>query len=101
MVKGLPEAWLADNKVTGGAVIMDKDGPVHCLCLNLDEDFKGFLFDHCKFDTPSGGRHGVGQFSKTASGTVQLKLPWQIRFCTKEVYFIEFRNFACCTKLVI
>lgn len=78
------EVWLGDNEVSGGAIIMDKSGSVHCLCLDLDEDFKGFLFDHCKFDTPSGGRHGVGELSKTASGTVQLKLSLQIRFCAKE-----------------
>jgi hypothetical protein len=77
------EAWLGDNEVSGGAIIMDKDGAVHCLCLDLDEDFKGFLFDHCKFDTPSGGRHGVGQLSKTSSGAIQLKLSLQIRFCPK------------------
>ena len=79
------EAWLGDNEVSGGAIIMDNDGAVHCLCLDLDEDFKGFLFDHCKFDTPSGGRHGVGQLSRTASGSVQLKLSLQIRFCSKEL----------------
>jgi hypothetical protein len=79
------EAWLGDNEVSGGAIIMEKSGVVRCLCLDLDEDFKGFLFDHCKFDTPSGGRHGVGELSKTTSGTVQLKLSLQIRFCSKEV----------------
>ncbi len=77
------EAWLGDNEVSGGAIIMEKNGEVRCLCLDLDEDFKSFLFDHCKFDTPSGGRHGVGELSKTSSGAIQLKLSLQIRFCPK------------------
>jgi len=75
------EVWLGDNEVSGGAIILDKNGSVYCLCLDLDEDFTGFLFDHCKFDTPSGGRHGVGELSRTSLGAVQLKLSLQVRFC--------------------
>ena len=79
------DPWFGDNQVSGGAIILEKDGGVRCLCLDLDEDFRAFLFDHCKFDTPSGSRHGVGSLNKTESGVIQLKLSLQIRFCPKEV----------------
>lgn len=71
--------WDGTNEVTGGTIIVRDDGKVVCLCLDRDQDFRDYLYNSSKFDTPSSGRWGVGSLQEGAEGNFVLSLSAQIR----------------------
>lgn len=73
--------WDGTNEVSGGAIIVDKQGQVCCLCLDRDQDFRDYLYGSTKFDTPSSGRHDVGRL-RIEGGRCVLALSAQIRMCS-------------------
>jgi len=74
--------WEGSNEVSGGALIVQPDGQVVCLCTDKDSDFRDYLFENCRFETPSSG-DGVNKLCavrKDASGDYIIRLSLQIRF---------------------
>jgi hypothetical protein len=74
--------WEGSNEVTGGALIVQPDGQVVCLCTDKDSDFRDYLFENCHFDTPSSG-DGAGKLCavrKDENGNYLIRLSLQIRF---------------------
>jgi len=74
--------WEGSNDVTGGALIVQPDGQVVCLCTDRDSDFRDYLFENCHFETPSSG-DGASKLCavrKDESGNFLIRLSLQIRF---------------------
>lgn len=74
--------WKGTNEVTGGALIVQPDGQVVCLCTDKDADFRDYLYDNCRFETPSSGS-GDGKLCalrKDLDGNYWIRLSLQIRF---------------------
>ena len=74
--------WFGSNDVTGGALIVQPDGEVVCLCTDKDADFRDYLYDNCHFDIPSSGE-GEGKLCalrKDEDGKYWIRLSLQIRF---------------------
>ncbi len=74
--------WFGSNEVTGGALIVQPDGEVVCLCTDKDTDFRDYLYDNCRFETPSSG-DGEGKLCalrKDTDGKWWIRLSLQIRF---------------------
>jgi hypothetical protein len=74
--------WNGTNEVTGGALIVQPDGQVVCLCTDKDTDFRDYLFDNCHFETPSSGvgENKLCALRKDADGNYWIHLSLQIRF---------------------
>ena len=74
--------WNGSNEVTGGALIVQPDGQVVCLCTDKDTDFRDYLFDNCRFETPSSGvgDNKLCALRKDAAGNYWIHLSLQIRF---------------------
>jgi hypothetical protein len=74
--------WGGSNDVTGGALIVQPDGQVVCLCTDRDSDFRDYLFENCHFETPSSG-DGASKLCavrKDENGNFLIRLSLQIRF---------------------
>jgi hypothetical protein len=74
--------WEGSNEVTGGALIVQPDGQVVCLCTDKDSDFRDYLFENCHFDSPSSGE-GASKLCavrKDQGGNYLIRLSLQIRF---------------------
>lgn len=74
--------WFGSNDVTGGALIVQPDGEVVCLCTDKDADFRDYLFDNCHFDIPSSGEgeDRLCAIRKGEDGKYWIRLSLQIRF---------------------
>ena len=74
--------WLGSNDVTGGALILQSDGQVVCLCTDKDTDFRDYLFENCRFETPKSGKgeNKLCALRKDADGSFRIRLSLQIRF---------------------
>jgi hypothetical protein len=74
--------WLGSNDVTGGALILQSDGQVVCLCTDKDTDFRDYLFDNCRFESPKSGKgeNKLCALRKDADGSFRIRLSLQIRF---------------------
>lgn len=71
--------WSGELEVSGGYIIVKEDGDVVCYHIyNLDQ-FREYLFENIKFDTPSTSRHGFGEVY-TIEGQAYIKLNMQLRF---------------------
>lgn len=75
--------WDGTNEVNGGAIVINKEGDVVCLCLDRDQDFRDYLYAATKFDTPSSGRHEVGRIVREGTRII-LRLSAQIRMCSAD-----------------
>lgn len=73
--------WDGDLTAYGGYLIVKADGSIGCFHLQKDDDFKNYLLEHTKFDTPSGasGRGAFGALYEGPEG-VMFSLKLQIRF---------------------
>ena len=58
---------------------MREDGQLVCYHLYNHDEFKDYLFENTKFDTPSSSRHGFGEIYQE-NGEYFIKLNLQIRF---------------------
>ena len=74
--------WFGSNDVTGGALIVQPDGEVVCLCTDRDSDFRDYLYDNCHFDVPSsgGGEDKLCALRIDEYGAFWIRLSLQIRF---------------------
>lgn len=74
--------WFGSNEVTGGAIIVQPDGEVVCLCTDKDTDFRDYLYDNCRFETPSSGdgEDKLCALRKDADGKYWIRLSLQVRF---------------------
>lgn len=74
------EKWDGTHEITGGLLTVRKDGDIVCHHIYYDNDsLKNFLFNHSKFESPSGSRHKYGDIFKE-KGEVFFKLNLQVRF---------------------
>jgi hypothetical protein len=76
------KAWDGTNEVTGGALIVRDDGKVVCLCTDRDSDFRDYLYDSSRFETPKSGEgdERLCTLHKGKDGKYFIKLSLQIRF---------------------
>jgi hypothetical protein len=73
--------WDGDLTAYGGYLVVKSDGQLGCFHLQKDDEFKNYLLENTKFETPSGstGRQPYGELIQTDSG-IQFSLRLQIRF---------------------
>ncbi|MGB4768471.1 MAG: HpaII family restriction endonuclease [Candidatus Saccharimonas sp.] len=72
--------WSTYLTAYGGYIIVRDDGMLLCYHLYNDDDFRDYLFNSTKLDTPSTSRHDFGYLYEQ-DGEVYLKLNLQVRFC--------------------
>lgn len=72
--------WNTRLSTYGGYIIVRDDGMLLCYHLYNDDDFRDYLFNSTKLDTPSTSRHDFGYLYEE-DGEVFLKLNLQVRFC--------------------
>lgn len=72
--------WNTRLSTYGGYIIVRDDGMLLCYHLYNDDDFRDYLFNHTKLDTPSTSRHDFGYLYKDG-GEIFMKLNLQVRFC--------------------
>jgi type II restriction enzyme len=72
--------WNTRLSTYGGYIIVRDDGMLLCYHLYNDDDFRDYLFNNTKLDTPSTSRHDFGYLYEE-DGEVFLKLNLQVRFC--------------------
>jgi DNA (cytosine-5)-methyltransferase 1 len=72
------EPWHGDN-VTGGSIVVKKTGDLVAYTLYDMGKFDEFLYENCKFDTPSSVRHKFGKIY-VSDDKYYFKLNLQIRF---------------------
>lgn len=77
MMPGKP--WNARLSTYGGYIVVKENGDLVCYHLYNDDDFKDYLYENTKFDTPSTSRHDFGYLYDQDS-ELYLKLNFQIRF---------------------
>jgi len=73
--------WDGDLTAYGGYLIVKADGTIGCFHLQKDDEFKEYLLNHTKFDTPSGEakRGSFGDLFRN-SDEIKFSLKMQIRF---------------------
>jgi type II restriction enzyme len=71
--------WDTYLSTYGGYIVVRDDGLLLCYHLYNDDDFKDYLFDNTKFDTPSSTRHDFGMIY-FVDGKPMINLNLQIRF---------------------
>ncbi len=71
--------WNTYISAQGGYLIVREDGQLVCYHLYNHDEFKDYLFENTKFDTPSSSRHGFGEIYQE-NGEYFIKLNLQIRF---------------------
>lgn len=72
--------WNTRLSAYGGYIIVRNDGMLLCYHLYNDDDFRDYLFNNTKLDTPSTSRHDFGYLYED-DGELFLKLNLQVRFC--------------------
>lgn len=71
--------WNTRLSTYGGYIIVRDDGMLLCYHLYNDDDFRDYLFNSTKLDTPSTSRHDFG-YLYMEGGEVLLRLNLQVRF---------------------
>lgn len=71
-------AWSGDLVAYGGYLVIKPNGQIGCFHLQKDDEFKDYLLESTKFDTPAS-RTNFGEIYSTASG-LKFNLNLQIRF---------------------
>src|SRR5690606_33043554 len=55
------KTWDGELKAYGGYIVVLNDGRLVCYHLLNDDEFRTYLFENTKFDTPSTSRHDFGR----------------------------------------
>lgn len=76
------KTWNCKSEVNGGYIAVKTNGDVFAYHSCIADEFKEFLFDKLRFETPSCSRHQCMSIEKK-NGEYFLKLPLQIRFSLK------------------
>lgn len=71
--------WNGNYDATGGYIIVKEDGDVLCYHIYNRNEFREYLYNNTKFDTPSKTKHHFGKI-ENVDGKQILKLNLQIRF---------------------
>ncbi len=71
--------WEGNYIASGGYIIVRGDGELVCYHIYNVDQFKEYLFNNTKPDTPSTSRYGYGDFYSEGTDT-KIKLNLQIRF---------------------
>lgn len=71
--------WNGNYEATGGYIIVKDDGDVLCYHIYNRNEFREYLYNNTKFDTPSKSKHHFGVIEEV-DGKQILKLNLQIRF---------------------
>ena len=71
--------WSTYLSTYGGYIVVRDDGLLLCYHLYNDDNFKDYLFNNTKFDTPSSTRHNFGKIY-FEDGQPMINLNLQIRF---------------------
>jgi hypothetical protein len=72
--------WSGEVEAHGGWIIVKKDGSVVCFNLANDDQFREFLLDACKIETPGMTRHKSGYLYRQAvNESPALNLSLQLR----------------------
>lgn len=72
--------WNGIYEVTGGYLVVKRDGDILCYHVYNRNQFEDYLFNNTKFETPSSTRHDFGSIVDLGSGKQGFKLNVQIRF---------------------
>lgn len=72
--------WDTRLSTYGGYIIMRDDGMLLCYHLYNDDDFRDYLFNNTKLDTPSTSRHDFGYLYEQ-NEDIYIKLNLQVGFC--------------------
>ena len=71
--------WDTYLNTYGGYLVVKENGDLVCYHLYNDDQFKDYLYNNTRFETPSTSRHGFGKIYEE-DGELKLKLNLQIRF---------------------
>lgn len=71
--------WNGSHDVSGGYIVVKGDGEVLAYHTYIQEAFRQFLLDHCRFDKGSTTKHKYGTIYKE-NGNYYLRLNLQVRF---------------------
>lgn len=71
--------WNGNYEATGGYIIVKEDGDVLCYHIYNRNEFREYLFNNTRFETPSKSKHHFG-FIENNNGKQIIKLNLQIRF---------------------
>lgn len=71
--------WNGNYEATGGYIIVKEDGNVLCYHIYNRNEFREYLFNNTRFETPSKSKHHFGVIEEI-DGKQFLKLNLQIRF---------------------
>lgn len=72
-------SWSGNYEVTGGYIIVKEDGDVLCYHIYNRNEFREYLYNNTRFETPSKSKHGFGLIEEVGGKQI-LKLNLQIRF---------------------
>ena len=76
--------WSGRSDVSGGYIVVKRDGDVVAFHSCIADEFKDFLIDKLKFEGPSCTRHKYMEIYKKDDGKYYLKLALQFRFKLKK-----------------
>lgn len=71
--------WSGKLETTGGYIVVDRNGALHCTHTSNMNFFEDYLFNATALESPSSRRHHYGELYE-AHGQLHLKLPLQVRF---------------------
>lgn len=71
--------WNGNYEATGGYIIVKDDGDVLCYHIYNRNEFREYLFNNTRFETPSKSKHHFGAIEEIGGKQI-LKLNLQIRF---------------------
>lgn len=73
------QEWDTYLSTYGGYIVVKNDGALVCYHLYNDDQFKDYLFENTKFETPSSSRHDFGKLYEK-DGQLYIDLNIQVRF---------------------
>lgn len=76
--------WNGKSDVSGGYIVVKRDGDVVAFHSCIADEFKDFLVDKLRFEAPSCGRHDYMSIYKKPNGKYYLKFALQFRFKLKK-----------------
>ncbi len=71
--------WDGDFQTNGGYIIVKEDGEILCYHIYNQNEFKDYLFNNTRFETPSASRHDFGYIYRE-NNKRYIKLNLQVRF---------------------
>lgn len=77
MTQGTP--WDIRESVTGGIILVKKNGDLVCYHLFDRDEFQNHLFQYAKIDTPSTSRHNPSLIWKTVDGKYMISVAMQVK----------------------